>query len=142
MAGKVRVNGTNYSITGGKCRVNGTNYAIKKGRALVGGTGYDISFANPFSIEIRVISNYYNSTAEVRVNGDLVKTIYYDEGTGEQNDSIVAFTGDEIEVLFTNIGGSYVAFDGCSGFSNFQFYNDNQFVGTVTSEGYVDCTIN
>ncbi len=45
MAGKTRVGGTNYKISGGKTRVGGTNYKISGGRTRVNGTGYDVPFS-------------------------------------------------------------------------------------------------
>lgn len=58
----VRINGTNYSITGGKTRINGTNYSIAGGRARISGTNYDISFVN---------------TCNVTITGDGDRTVCY-----------------------------------------------------------------
>lgn len=46
MAGKTKIDGTNYTISGGKTRVNGTVYQIKGGKTMVNGTLYDISFGD------------------------------------------------------------------------------------------------
>ena len=64
MAHGVKINGTNYGISGGKVMVNGTNYEISKGRTLVGGTGYDIAFAPDmytFSLKSQTIPVSANS---------------------------------------------------------------------------------
>ncbi len=46
MAGKTKIGGTDYTISGGKTRVNGTIYSIKGGKTRVNGTVYDIQFLN------------------------------------------------------------------------------------------------
>lgn len=43
MAGKTKIGGTSYTISGGKTRVSGTVYSIKGGKTRVNGTVYDIS---------------------------------------------------------------------------------------------------
>lgn len=141
MAHKVLIDGTAYGVKGGKTRVNGTTYAIKKGRTRINGTGYDIEFAQLITIQIDVVSNYY-STAVVSVNGSFVKEMVYDEGIGEKTDYVTVKAGDEINILFDYIGGSFVTFDGCTGISNFHFINDNEFSGTIESNGKVFFTIN
>ena len=134
MAGKVRVNGTNYSITGGKCRVNGTNYAIKKGRALVGGTNYDISFGEPVTFTVDIWNpNHTPASADLFINGvrkDSITVLEGYENTVEQYD---AYMGDEIEITFTDYY-SYVEFDSCSGFTSDSWMNDQQFTGTLSED--------
>lgn len=44
MAGKTKIGGTNYTISGGKTRVSGTVYSIKGGKTRVNGTIYNVSF--------------------------------------------------------------------------------------------------
>ena len=44
MAHKVKISGTDYSISGGKTLINGTAYSIKNGKTLVEGTAHSISF--------------------------------------------------------------------------------------------------
>lgn len=134
MAGKVRVNGTNYSITGGKCRVNGTNYAIKKGRALVGGTNYDISFGEPVTFTVDIWNpNHTPASADLFINGvrkDSITVLEGYENTVEQYD---AYMGDEIEITFTDYN-SYVEFNSFSGFTSYSWMNDQQITGTLSED--------
>ena len=122
MAGKVRVNGTNYSITGGKCRVNGTNYAIKKGRALVGGTGYDITFSSVIlsaTCRIYVANESDEYEVVIYVNGSFRTRIYGNDGTAQ---AVEISASKEDEVMFSvsrisgieNISISTRGLQGCS----------------------------
>lgn len=135
MAGKVRVNGTNYSITGGKCRVNGTNYAIKKGRALVGGTGYDIAFKPRYTISVNVLEgNSGGAVADIFLNDKRQDSLYV---TGNGGNELVwtgtAEEGDELRVNFTLMMiNNYT-----SGAFTDVLETDNSFVGIVAGNGTV-----
>ena len=138
MAGKVRVNGTNYSITGGKCRVNGTNYAIKKGRALVGGTGYEINFATPVTLTVTVSvfnQNLNNARVEVYDNGDHIGTVW----ATALNDGVTVreFTVNTGDVI--TFGGDYWYLEmwDDAAFSDV-IYTDESFKGTIVASGYVN----
>lgn len=134
MAGKVRVNGTNYTITGGKCRVNGTNYAIKKGRALVGGTNYDISFGEPVTFTVDILNpNHTSAEADLFINGVRKDSIQVNEGYENTVEQYDAYMGDEIEITFTNYN-SYVEFNSCSGFTSYSWMNDQQFTSTLSED--------
>lgn len=50
MAGKTKINGTNYTISGGKTKISGTNYSIVGGRTKINGTNYSISFSKKLTI--------------------------------------------------------------------------------------------
>ena len=121
MAGKVRVNGTNYTITGGKCRVNGTNYSITNGKTRVGGTNYDITFSRGVlraTCRIYVANGsdlYYGS---IYVNGKFYTKISGNDGT-PQIVNIPADVGDEVEFSISTKGNENVTItesdlDGCS----------------------------
>lgn len=134
MAHKARINGTNYSVIGGKCRVNGTNYSIKKGRTRVNGTNYDISFGEPADLYIDVWSQF--NVCEIHV---YVNDIRIDILSGELKNEYVTQhysvrIGDEIRIYFYWYEASWVDFDQCSGFSDYQFVNDNEFNGVVSSD--------
>ena len=42
MAGKTKINGTDYTIIGGRTKIDGTNYSIKGGKTKIDGTNYTI----------------------------------------------------------------------------------------------------
>ena len=136
MAGKVRVNGTNYTITGGKCRVNGTSYSIKKGRALVGGTGYDITFGTPvtLTVGVRGFNSYVNAKVEVFVNGSQIGTVWAtalnDQYTSRQ---YTVNAGDT--VLISAIYCYFEDYD-YNSFDDVN-YGDDGFDGTITASGGV-----
>lgn len=135
MAGKVRVNGTNYTITGGKCRVNGTNYSIKKGRARVSGTNYDITFKPRYTISVNVQEgNGEGATAGIFLNDKFQDTLYV---TGNSGNELVwngtAYEGDELRVSFTLMQiNSYT-----SGAFTDVLEADDRFVGIVAGNGTV-----
>lgn len=47
MAHGVKINGTNYGISGGKVMVGGTAYSVSGGKTKVNGTNYTVSFGPP-----------------------------------------------------------------------------------------------
>lgn len=135
MAGKVRVNGTNYTITGGKCRVNGTNYSIKKGRALVGGTNYDITFKPRYTISVNVLEgNGAGGVADIFLNDKRQDSLYV---TGNGGNELIwtgtAEEGDEFRVNFTLMQiNNYT-----SGAFTDVLEGDAIFVGIVAGNGTV-----
>lgn len=125
MAGKVRVNGTNYTITGGKCRVNGTNYAIKKGRALVGGTGYNIFLSDTVTVRVQLM-NKQNTACYVSI---YVNDLFYGRVSGGTFDAtytnVTAQPGDTIR-----IEPYLVEFSSCEDFTEYNV-EDDIFIGLV-----------
>ena len=138
MAGKVRVNGTNYSITGGKCRVNGTNYSIKKGRARVSGTNYDIVFSSECRVTVILINDYmFGPNLHVSINNGPLTMLWGDEGTYFQEETFVVSPGDVIQVSSENL----CEYDShtSSAFTDVTIENgvSGYFKGTVVGDGTI-----
>lgn len=73
MAGKTKIGGTSYTISGGKTRVSGTVYSIKGGKTRVSGTVYDILFGpDPLQIYLEGDQNLRNGASVVlSTDGDV-----------------------------------------------------------------------
>ena len=53
MAGKTKIDGTEYAVKKGKSLIAGTSYDVKSGKTLVNGTSYTIPFhGEPFPLQI------------------------------------------------------------------------------------------
>lgn len=105
MAHKVKVNGTNYEVSGGRAKINGTAYSIDKGKTLVGGTAYEVGFAKPVKITVKAdnesaecwvehngVRYKYPSTSFVANVGDTILCHCYGEGM-ESGEAVITVNG-------------------------------------------------
>ena len=101
MAGKTKIDGTEYTVKKGKTRIAGTAYDVKGGKTLVDGTAYSIRFnGEPFTLQIRNMVGYYDITVYFISNGLEDTTIIYRQSLVD----IVVDSGSEIKIESPDIG--------------------------------------